>query len=52
VNQLKEENLKLRKQQEDGGERRKKQLMEVMKMTGKTIASEVKALRRTRTATW
>ncbi|CAM6024548.1 unnamed protein product [Sphagnum balticum] len=42
VNQLKEENLKLRKQQ----------LMEVMKMTGKTIASEVKALRRTRTATW
>ncbi|KAH8955434.1 hypothetical protein BDL97_08G137900 [Sphagnum fallax] len=52
VNQLKEENLKLRKQQEDGGERRKKQLMEMMKMTGKTIASEVKALRRTRTATW
>ncbi|CAK9881998.1 unnamed protein product [Sphagnum jensenii] len=42
VNQLKEENLKLRKQQ----------LMEMMKMTGKTIASEVKALRRTRTATW
>lgn len=38
--------------QEDGGERRKKQLMEMMKMTGKTIASEVKALRRTRTATW
>lgn len=38
--------------QEDGGERHKKQLMEMMKMTGKTIASEVKALRRTRTATW
>jgi len=59
VSQLKEENMKLRKQQavlkktEEEAERRRKQMIEVLKTMSKNpVVSEGKILRRTRTATW
>lgn len=52
VNQLKEENSRLRKQQDDSAEWRKKQLMEMMKLASKSMASKANVLRRTRTAMW
>jgi ABA responsive element binding factor len=52
VNQLKEENSRLRKQQDDSAEWRKKQLMEMMKLASKSMASKANVLRRTKTAMW
>jgi ABA responsive element binding factor len=53
VSQLKEENMRLRKQQEEEAERRKKQIMDILKSATKVVGVEkTSSLRRTRTATW
>lgn len=59
VSQLKEENMRLRKQQvstrksEEEAERRKKQIMDILKSATKVVGAEkTSSLRRTRTATW
>lgn len=58
VSQLKEENMRLRKQQvssrksEEEAERRKKQIMDMLKAATKVVVEKPSGLRRTRTATW
>ncbi|XP_073385619.1 bZIP transcription factor 46 isoform X3 [Physcomitrium patens] len=56
VSQLKEENMRLRKQQEEEAERRKKQCLQIMDIlkSATTVGGAKKSstLRRTKTATW
>lgn len=53
VSQLKEENMRLRKHQEEEAERRRKQITEILQSATKVAGVEkAKGLRRTRTATW
>lgn len=52
VNQLKEENTKLKKQQAEMAERRKKQILEVMPPVAKQLGTKTRALRRTLTGPW
>lgn len=52
VNQLKEENTKLKKQQAETAERRKKQILEVMAPVTKQLGTKTRALRRTLSGPW
>lgn len=52
VNQLKEENMKLKKQQAEMAERRKKQIQEVMAPVAKQLETKTRPLRRTLTGPW
>eukprot|EP01018_Ginkgo_biloba_P012516 Gb_16382 [translate_table: standard] len=52
VTQLKEENMKLRKQQEEMAERRKKQILEMMAPLAQQLGTKTRVLRRTLTGPW
>ncbi|KAJ7568061.1 hypothetical protein O6H91_01G017300 [Diphasiastrum complanatum] len=52
VTQLKEENMRLRKQQEEDAERRNKQMLDMMASLAQEKRSKTKVLRRTQSGPW